>query len=101
MNVLFVCNQNKHRSKTAEEVFQGRFTTRSAGLYSEHPVTAQQIAWADIVVVMEDEQRKELAKRFPKHYLEKKILSLDIPDVYQHNQPELIELLQSKMAALL
>ena len=100
MNVLFICNQNKNRSKTAEEVFKSRFNTKSAGLYSTNPVTEKQISWADIIVVMEDMQRAEIAKRFPKQYMQKQILSLDIPDVYHYNQPNLIESLKSKIDSL-
>lgn len=97
MNVLFVCNQNKNRSKTAEELFKDRFKTKSAGLYSEKQVTAKSISWADVVMVMDDEQRKEIAKRFPELYLKKRILSLDIPDVYHYNQPALVSSLKLKM----
>ena len=88
MNVLFICNQNLNRSKTAEEIFKGKFKTKSAGLYNEKPLTEKQLAWADLVVVMEDAQRAEIAKRFPKLYMQKRILSFGIPDVYRHDQPE-------------
>jgi len=101
MNVLFICNQNKHRSKTAEEVFRKKFNTKSAGLFNEKPVTEDQLAWADLVVVMEDSQRSELARRFPKMHLKKRIISLEIPDVYSYNQPELIATLKSKTACFM
>ena len=101
MNVLFVCNQNKNRSKTAENLFKDKFSTRSAGLYNHKPLTSEQLSWADTVVVMEEEQRREIGRRFPKEYLDKKILSLDIPDVYKYNQLELIELLREKVNDLL
>jgi len=97
MNVLFICNQNQNRSKTAEELFKGRFQTKSAGLYNEKPVTEKQLSWADVIVVMEDEQRTEIAKRFPRLYMQKKIISLDIPDMYYYNDPKLINLLESKI----
>ncbi len=100
MNVLFICNQNQHRSKTAEQVFKDRFTTHSAGLYNEHPVTEKEIMWADIIIVMEERQRHELAKRFPRQYLQKRILSLGIPDMYCYGQKELIELLETKVKTL-
>ena len=100
MKVLFVCNQNENRSKTAEELFNAQFETTSAGLYNKKPVNEQQLNWADIVVVMEETQRKELAKRFPKQYLKKQILCLGIPDIYFYNQPELIEVLKEKMSKL-
>ena len=97
--VLFICNQNKHRSKTAEELFKDRFKTKSAGLYNKNPLTAQQFSWADLVIVMEEAQRSELAKRFPKLYLQKRIVSLDIPDNYAYQDEGLIHSLTSKMAA--
>lgn len=101
MKVLFVCNQNQNRSKTAEELFKNKFKTKSAGLYNEKPITAKDISWADIIVVMEDDHRAEIAKRFPKEYMQKQILSLNIPDVYHHNQPQLVNELQSKFNELL
>ena len=97
MKVLFICNQNQNRSKTAAELFKGRFKTKSTGLYNETPVTETQLQWADAVIVMEEEQRRELAERFPKQYMQKRILSLDIPDVYHYNQPELIDILKHKI----
>ena len=97
MKILFICNQNKNRSKTAEELFRGKFETKSAGLYNNNPVTEKEINWADVVIVMESEQRDEIAKRFPKAYLQKRILSFDVPDVYQYNQPSLTRILNQKM----
>ncbi|HLC65760.1 MAG TPA: phosphotyrosine protein phosphatase [Candidatus Nanoarchaeia archaeon] len=101
MKVLFVCNQNQNRSKTAERIFRDRFETKSAGLYNQRPVTKKQLSWADAVIVMEEGQRSEIAKRFPEVYLQKRILSLGIPDIFHCNQPELIEILKSKVDELL
>jgi predicted protein tyrosine phosphatase len=100
MKVLFVCNQNENRSKTAEDIFKNRFETRSAGLFNEKPLTKKELEWADTVLVMEDFQRTEISKRFPESYLKKRILSLDIPDVFYHNQPELVNLLKRKVSRL-
>lgn len=100
MKVLFICNQNQNRSKTAEKIFKDRFKTKSAGLYNEKPVTEKQISWADLIVVMEESHRSEIAKRFPKQYMQKRILSFGIPDVFQFNQPELIDILKSKVGEL-
>jgi len=75
MKVLFVCNQNENRSKTAEKLFKDRFKTKSAGLYNEKPISEKDISWAD-VVVMDDGQRSEISKRFPKQYMQKQIISL-------------------------
>lgn len=100
MKVLFICNQNKHRSKTAEELFRGKFETKSAGLYNETPVNENELEWADLIAVMEDFQREELGKRFPKQYMKKRIISLNVPDVYSFNQPELIKILNLKVRTL-
>jgi len=101
MNVLFVCNQCQNRSKTAQELFSEKFATMAAGLYNEHPLCQKQLDWADTVIVMEDEQRDEIAHRFPKEYMQKRILNLDIPDIYKFKQPELITVLEMKMKDLL
>ena len=101
MKVLFICNQNQNRSKTAEAIFKKSFETKSAGLYNNKPVTQKQISWADTILVMEDEQRDELGRRFPKLYMQKKILSLNIPDNYYYNQPELITILRDKLKEVL
>ena len=100
MKVLFICNQNLHRSKTAEQIFKGMFETKSAGLYNDSPLTEKQLAWADVVITMEDAQRSEIAKRFPRAYMQKRILSLDIPDVYHYNQPELVKALKEEVSHL-
>lgn len=101
MKVLFICNQNKNRSKTAETLFRGKFDVKSAGLYNESPVSKRQILWADTIIVMEESQRSELARRFPKEYLKKRIVSMDIPDIYGYNQPELISIMGEKIKELL
>jgi len=41
MKLLFICNQNLNRSKTAEELFKGKYNTKSAGLYNEKPLTSK------------------------------------------------------------
>jgi len=100
MKVLFVCNQNQNRSKTAKELFKRSFITRSAGLYCKKPLSDSQLSWADLIIVMEESQRTEISKRFPAHYLKKQILSLDVPDIYKYNQQELINILNEKIVDL-
>ncbi len=97
MNALFICNQNQNRSKLAEELFKERFNTKSAGLFNEKPVTEKELEWAEIVFVMEGFQRSEIAKRFPKLYLQKRILSLDVPDEYNYKDDSLAKMLKSRM----
>jgi predicted protein tyrosine phosphatase len=81
MNKLFICNQGEHRSKTAAEMYNGKY----AGIYSEEvPLTQELLEWADIVYVMEEHQRDFIAEHFPKQYMMKKIICLNIPDVYSY-----------------
>lgn len=94
--VLFICNQNMNRSKAAEQLFKDKFDTKSAGLY-RNPVTEQDLSWADVIMVMEDVQRSEIAKRFPKQYLQKRILSLEIPDSFNYGDQKLNLLLKTRM----
>ena len=101
MKVLFVCNQNQNRSKTAEELFNYKYDTKSAGLFNLKPISENEISWADVVIVMEDFQRSEIAKRFPKLYLQKRILSLEVPDHFQYKQKELVQLLKLKVKDLI
>jgi predicted protein tyrosine phosphatase len=90
---LFVCNQGKNRSKTAAKLFGGKSTS----LYNEiNLITAEQLEEAEIIYVFEERQRTEISRKFPKQYMEKKIINLDIPDIYKYDQPELIEVLKGK-----
>ena len=97
MNILFVCNQGMNRSKTAAELYKHKFHTRLAGLFN-NLLTEKDLSWSDIVFVMEDFQRTEISQRFPELYMKKRILVLDIPDIYQYDQPELVEELDKKFS---
>lgn len=98
MKVLFVCNQNKHRSKTAAYIFKNNFEVKSAGLFAGNILNSKDLNWADVVFVMENFQREEIAKKFPKEYFAKKIVSLNIDDSYSYGQSKLIELLKKRVA---
>ena len=77
----------------AEVLFSKQFSTKSAGLYNHIPVSHQQINWADVIIIMEEDQGDEIAKRFPVEYLKKRVLCLNIPDVYNYGNPELKKVL--------
>lgn len=96
MKVLFVCNQNMHRSPTAERLFSNRFETRSRGLFGGVIVESSDMNWADAIAVMEPAQRIEIVKRFPKECLKKRLLCLNVPDVFSKDSPELIKILERK-----
>lgn len=56
LNVLFVCSRNQWRSPTAEQVFRRHpaLNVRSGGTSpnARHTVSAQDIQWADVILVM-------------------------------------------------
>jgi predicted protein tyrosine phosphatase len=102
---LFICSQNKLRSPTAEHVFSSwpNVETDSAGLGSDAEVhlSPEQIAWANIIFVMEKAHRNKLSARFKQHLNGKRIICLDIPDNYEYMQEELVILLKAKAGKFL
>tara|TARA_Y100000310_G_C20695429_1_gene825359 strand:- start:4872 stop:5177 length:306 start_codon:yes stop_codon:yes gene_type:complete len=101
MKLLFICNQNLHRSKTAAQIFSHKYQTKSAGLFNTHSVDKKTLTWADKIFVMEERQRKIIAERFPKEYLQKQILNLNIPDIYNFNDSKLVKSLKQKISNLI
>ena len=98
LKILFICNQGKHRSKTAEDIFKNNYETKSAGIYSEiKPLIKKNILWADIIITMDEHQRKFISEKFPKEYMMKKILCWDIPDIYKYKDEKLISVLNNKI----
>jgi predicted protein tyrosine phosphatase len=100
IRTLFICYYNRKRSATAERVF-GRdpaLDVRSAGTSDEAMVQVNErmLDWADVVFVMEDEQRRELARMFPAHAALNRLICLEIPDKYEFLDPELVSLLHER-----
>ncbi|MCC2962869.1 low molecular weight protein tyrosine phosphatase family protein [Massilia sp. IC2-278] len=102
---LFICTQNRLRSPTAEQVFATwpGVETDSAGVGNDAdvPLSPEQLAWAEIVFVMEKAHRNRLSAKFRRHLNGKRIVCLDIPDDYAYMQPELVRLLEKKVAPFL
>jgi len=102
--VLFVCSQNRLRSPTAEQVFSTRIDIEvaSAGTNKDAgtPLTAEMVAWADVIFVMEKEHRNKLQRRFKKE-LRARLICLDIPDDYDFMDPVLVRLLENKVSRFL
>jgi predicted protein tyrosine phosphatase len=97
-----VCSQNRLRSPTAEQVFsrRGNLEVDSAGTNhdADNPLTAELIAWADVIFVMERAHRSKLQRRFRAALGGKRVICLDIPDEYEFMQPELVRLLEMKVS---
>lgn len=104
MKLLFVCSENRLRSPTAEAVFSQYegVQARSAGLgpFAETPVSGPLIEWADVVVVMEKDQKEAIQREFGDALGDRPLISLDIPDQYAYMQPELVRLLEKRVPEL-
>jgi predicted protein tyrosine phosphatase len=98
--VLFLCRHNRMRSPTAERVFGKRadLEVRSAGTAPDAlaRVNARMLEWADLIFIMDDQQRRSLKRRFGSHPALEHLICLDIADEYAFMQPELIELLHER-----
>jgi len=96
MKVLFVCTGNMDRSPTAESLLRGKegFEVKSAGtwIHARKRVSRSLIEWADLIFVMEGHHKDVILSICPE--AERKVIVLDIPDVYVRNDPELIEILK-------
>ena len=102
---LFICTQNRLRSPTAEQIFASwpDVETDSAGLGNDAntPLSSEQIAWANIIFVMEKTHRNKLSKKFRPYLSNKRIICLDIPDDYEFMDPVLISILKLKVGKFL
>ncbi len=105
LNLLFVCSRNQRRSPTGEQVWRRhpRVNVRSAGTSAgaRRVVSADDLAWADVVLVMEDKHKSRLLADYRALMLHKPLHVLDIPDDYKYMDPELVELLGDPVADLL
>lgn len=99
--VLFVCRQNRVRSATAERVFGKRadLDVRSAGTNSDAlvRVNRRMLEWADVIFIMDDDQRDALGRMFPSHAALAKLICLEIPDDFLFLDPALVELLETRV----
>ena len=61
-------------------------------------VTQEHIEWADMIFVMEPEHLERLQIEYGELLSGKKIICLNIPDIYRCMEPALIEELKSKLS---
>ena len=98
--VLFVCRHNRMRSATAERIFGKRtdLDVRSAGTSPDAltRVNVRMLDWADLIFIMDDDQRRSLQRQFAPHAALGRLICLDIPDEFAFLQPELVDLLQTR-----
>lgn len=108
--VLFVCSANLQRSLTAEHYFSKKYldiSFTSAGTNHKicakegsTPLQEEHLVWADLVLVMEEKPRTIINQHTEERF-DVIISVLGIPDEFEYNQTELIELLEEKVAPIL
>ena len=99
--LLFVCGQNRLRSPTAEEVFSKYDNVEAIGCGtnkdSATTLSGDLIEWADIIFVMEKSHREKVAKKHRELLKDKRLICLEIRDIYKRMDPELIRVLEAKV----
>jgi predicted protein tyrosine phosphatase len=64
---------------------------------AETPLSAELMAWADVIFVMEKHHQRKLASRYQRNLRGKRVICLRIPDDYEFMQPELVDLLDARV----
>ncbi len=104
-NALFICSRNQWRSPTAETLWRKHpsVNVRSAGTSpkARKTVTENDIAWADMIFVMEKKHKSRLVAQFSNLLSNKQMHVLDIPDDYQYMDSELIAGLEGRVTPLI
>lgn len=98
-----VATRNKAKENTYWTPFSSAAATSGAGTskHAKHTVSVKDIAWADLIAVMEHKHKQAIQEKFAKELKHKKIIILDIPDDYQYMDAELVEMLQLSMTPYL
>ena len=103
-NVLFICGKARKRSPTAAQIAPGLLGCKAdcAGLSADadERLSAEHIAWADVIAVMEKTQMSRLKRQFGALVGGKRVVCLDVRDEYEFMQPELVALLRQRFSRL-
>ncbi len=99
--LLFICTENRMRSPTAEAMYQGfpGYEVKSAGteLSARILLTQEHVEWADMIFVMEPEHLERVQFEYSGLLSGKKIICLNIPDIYSYMEPALINELKAAL----
>lgn len=102
LRVLFVCAYNQWRSPTAEHLYRNdpRLEVRSAGVKAgaRRRLSAGDLEWAEVVFVMDREQRRSIHDQFAGQELPD-IRVLDITEDWPYMDPRLQEALRTTIDA--
>lgn len=99
--VLCVCSAGILRSATAAHILcqePYNFNTRNVGTapYALIPLTEDVLQWADEIICMEAEHEIVVKMKLEEMMYVKRVITLDIEDIYEYRDPELIKLIQTK-----
>jgi predicted protein tyrosine phosphatase len=106
--VLFICSAGLLRSATAAHIFSAEpynFNTRTAGValeYALNPVNEALLEWADTIFLMDDEHYHILRDIFGEEIFDnygKKMVVLNVPDMYAYRDEQLVNILKEKVGA--
>jgi predicted protein tyrosine phosphatase len=97
--VLTVCSANMLRSPTMAHVLSAEpynYNTRSAGTsdFALIPVTNDLLMWADEIVCADSEHTTVINRMLQKLDIDKPLINLRIPDVYEYRNEGLIDLIK-------
>jgi predicted protein tyrosine phosphatase len=113
--VLTVCSAGCLRSPTAAHILSSEpwnFNTRCAGTSSEYAIiqiTEALIVWADVILVMDAFQQLHINTMQNKlaeeadvmfDYEYKRVINLEIDDIYEYRSPKLVEIMTEKFKEL-
>lgn len=89
--VVFVCSAGLLRSATGARIYAGKYNTRACGSmgYALIPLSDNLILWADEIVFVNQENYNFVKDHM--NFGNTNIRVLNIPDHYEHMQPELIK----------
>ncbi|MFO7618504.1 MAG: hypothetical protein R6W91_02440, partial [Thermoplasmata archaeon] len=95
--------QGQNRSRTGAELYAAKgFETGYAGIYSDsRPLTRDLLAWADKIVVFEDEHVKFIQAKWPDLAWETPIFNLEIRDIYNYGEGGLGKVIEQRLDAIL
>lgn len=99
--ILFVCQSQYPRSRTAEMLFFGESDAlpRSAGITKdcENPISHPRVRWAEKVFAMEEKDAEVIRNQFGKSLKDKPLIVLNIPDKFHYFEPALLKLLRERV----
>lgn len=101
--VLTVCSAGLLRSATLQNMLikEHGYNVRNCGTvesYALIPISEALIKWADEIVFVNNENYQQVKEELEKLNVIHKCYVLDIPDMYEFNNPELLEICKKQYA---